>query len=538
MPPLGGSKIAAMMPDAGLQRQPPQPVPRRELALLYLFFHLLYAASSPGDLMTDTQTRWNVARRILDTGWVDVEPGMAALWTEGIDGRKYTVWSLGQSILFLPFVLAGRALAALPLALPGDADQYGQFLACVLLFPAIGALGPLLVFLIAQQAGFSLRAARRGAVTLGVATMHWQHSVNSVDETQAALCILLAFWAVQREWADDALRWPLLAWLATGLGLWFRLPSVLLTGVTLGIGFGFKLASVQAAGGRWAVLRRWVLSGLVAGGPLFAAFGWLNAVRFGSPLETGYAAVMRERLGLGLFETPFWFGLAGMLFSPGKGLFVFNPILLAALPGIAGLWGRQRRLAVLVAAVLLVSLSFHARHTTWAGDLTWGTRYLVSQLGLWVLALLPLLERVRLGWVLRGLLAVSVAIQAASVVYNYGLEFFQDRRHGLVPDAYIWRPAESQLFCRFRNLALHALGRPNYTSIPPAVVRPELHHLRTSPEEVRRLHTLHFFPFKARAATGNLRVFRVLLVLWIALLVATAAAGLLWRRVARVQPAG
>lgn len=553
---------------------------RKELLLLYACFHLLYAASSPGDLMTDSQTRWNAAERLLDTGWVDVTPETASLYAPGRDGKLYMPWSMGQSVLLLPFVLAGRIMAALPLPLPGTSEMYGQFLACMLLFPATGALCLVLVYRIALDAGFAQQAARLAAIVLGLATMHWQHSVNSVDETQAAVCILAALWATQRVWRRAAdsrpgrehayasgegmppvdgergrparraftpLPYRLIACAALGVGLWFRLPSIALIGLILLLGIVFELVSLADAPARRRALLRWIAAGVIGAGPLLAAFAWFNWVRFGSPLETGYAAVMRDRLGVdGLFDTPLWFGLTGMLISPGKGIFVFNPILLLAIPGGWLLWRRDRRLALVIAAVFAVSVLLHARHSTWAGDLTWGSRYLVSQLGLLTLALLPLLpasgtkprrwsSRSRRGAVFVGLLSLSVVIQASSVVYNYGLEFFQDRRQGLIPDGYIWRPAESQLVRRCQNLYLHAIGRPNYTSIPPEIVRPELHHLVTTPEQVERLHALHFFPFKALAVTGSRPLFAVLLVLWLTLLTLLAWVSLYWRRCVRLS---
>ncbi len=519
-----------MMTDTGQADQRARLPVKRELLLLFATFHLLYAATSPGDLMTDTQTRWLVAQRWLDTGWIDVEPGTVPLWAAGTDGRQYMVWSLGQSVLFVPFVLAGRAIDALPIPLPGSADLYGQFLACLGLFPALGAASLVVLYRIVIESGFSRRAARWLAVALGAGTMHWQHSVNSVDESQAALCILLTVWAVQRSWRLDAMRWPIVAGVATACGVWFRLPSFLFCGVILAAGAAFRCCPDGGATISWARhAARWAAAALAAA-PLVALFAWFNFVRFGSPLETGYEQVMRDRLGVGMFDTPAWFGALGMLISPGKGVFVFNPVLLACIPGVWLLARARPRLAIIVLGVVAAGVALHSRHTTWAGDLTWGTRYLVSQLGVWTLALAPLVDRARPAAALRVLLYVSIALQGASVFYSYGLEFFQDRRHGMIPDGYIWRPAESQLVCRIRNLVLHAVGAPSYESTPPATPRPELHQLITTRDEVRRLHAVHFFPFKALAATGDRRLFLVLLPVWLAIVAGAAVSAAAWRR--------
>jgi len=255
-----------------------------------------------------------------------------------------------------------------------------------------------------------------------------------------------------------------------------------------------------------------------------------NAVRFGSPLETGYEEAVRTGLGVGLFETPFYLGAAGLLVSPGKGVLLFNPLLVLAMPGAWALRRTRPRLATMIVGTLIVSVLLHGRCTTWAGDFTWGPRYLASQVGLWMLGLSPLLARPRgrrWCWVV---LAASACIQFASVFYSYALEFCQDGRKGLLPDGYVWHPRESQLFIRFQNMGLHAAGRPNYDSIPPATPRPAVLQMQTPREAVRLAHAVHFFPFKAYAYTGNRKLFAALLAIWLGLLILLMLTAWAWRR--------
>jgi len=277
-----------------------------------------------------------------------------------------------------------------------------------------------------------------------------------------------------------------------------------------------ELVQSGSAAARIRSLSRWLLAGILGFGPFLVLVGTYNAVRFGSAFDTGYASAHLNQLGgIALFETPLPSGLAGMLLSPGKSVFLFCPVLLAAFVGFRVLWRHHRTLTVAILAALTSTVLFHSKYTFWAGDLAWGPRYLASGMGIWVLGMIPAVSRPRFSGGFVAVLSLSVCVQLASIVYSFGLEFYQDRRHGTIPDGYVWRPVESQLFCRFRNIALHALGRPDYNSIPPKKENPNTHQVSTTPESVRRLHAINIFPFKARALTGDNLLSAVLLAVWL-----------------------
>lgn len=533
--PATQPKQAALDPRAG---DPPRRAPADGL-FLFLFILLLYAATSSGDLITDSETRWLVAKRLLDTGWVDLDPGQVQASAIGVDGRAYCIWAMGQSLCYVPFVLAGRGLAALPLPIAGSADMFGQFLASLLMFPAFGAACAVLVYRIVRDAGGTAAGARATALLTALGTMHWQHTINTMEESQVALCLLLSVWAMQRVWQHD--RWTdrLLVLLAMGLAVSFRYSAAVMCAPIGLVGFAVDLAARRGWPQRTARIGQWFAAGAAGLLPFLAAIAWFNHVRFGSWTETGYGLAYRDGYGgLGMFATPLLDGLAGMLLSPGKSVLLYNPVLLLAIPGFLLLCKRSRGLAAIIAAVLATTLIFHARFTVWAGDLTWGPRYLASTLGIAMLAAWPILSAGHARTLVWTIAATSIAIQLASTVYSLGLEFYQDRRQGLIPGEHVWRPAESQLVRRVRNIALHLAGRRILTSIPPDEIRPELHQTPVTPEEVHRLHTVAYFPFKAYYNTGSTRVLAVMLALWLGLIAAAAGVALAWRRAAqRAAPA-
>jgi len=485
----------------------------KEPFLLFLCFYLLYAATSPGDLIADSQIRWRVAAQLVDTGWFDLPPEEAYRYAIGRDGKRYSFYGLAAWACLVPFVLAGEWLAVL-LPHVGTPDMLGQFLASLLLFPACGALALVLVYSLALEASGDRPIARWIAIATGLATMHWHHSVSTGDEMQTAICILTCFWAFQRAWNSDHWRFPLLVCGAAGLGACVRISSLVVLVPVFILGLSFDLAARPQRAARRSRLRQWLVAAAVGLAPWAVLLGGYNAVRFGSPLQSGYAPALLSRASdMHLFQTPLLDGLTAMLFSPGKGVIVFNPLLLMAIPGLFVLQREKHRLAALIVVSFASSLIFHSKYTFWAGDFTWGPRYLASLMAVMMLGLIPILRFAALRALFVALFALSVPIQSASVIYNYGLEFFQDGRHGIVPDAYVWRVAESQLVCRFRNIALHALGHPDYACIPPPVERPELRQTTRSPGQVRRMHVVHFFPFKARANIDSRTVFAALLIL-------------------------
>jgi hypothetical protein len=486
----------------------------RDKSFIFLCFFTLYAVTASGDLIGDSEIRWTVAKRFVDTGWVDLPPDTTPLYALGRDGKPYSLSGPGQSVFLLPFVVAGQWLTAL---MPSrvTADQVGQLLASVIFFPACGALAIVVAYAIVVDLTARRDIARWIAVVYGLATMHWHHTVNTYEESQVAVCLLTTLWALQRASPGGGWSYLATAFGAMGLALFFRVSSVVASAPLVLVALGYDLLRSGAPIDAVRLAGRWFVAGLVGLGPFVVLVGAFNAVRFGSPWESGYAPAHLEQLGgIRLFETPLLVGLSGMLLSPGKSVFLFNPILLPVIPGFLRLWRVHRRLAACVLACLASTLVFHSRYTFWAGDLAWGPRYLASTMGLCVLGLVPLLECDRPHRKLTVLMVLSIGVQLASIVYSFGLEFFQDRRHGTIPDGYVWRAAESQLVGRFRNIALHLASRPNLASIPPERERAATHQVTTSGESVRRLHAVNVFPFKALAFGAGNRIFSALLAVW------------------------
>jgi hypothetical protein len=126
-------------------------------------------------------------------------------------------------------------------------------------------------------------------------------------------------------------------------------------------------------------------------------------------------------------------GLAGLLLSPSRGLFVFSPFLLFAIPASVAAWRRSGALfdRCLVVAVAFTLAAF-ARWRIWWGGHSFGYRLLIELLPLLILLIAgfwPEIARSRAGVALfGGLAAASVFVQWLGVaVYPSGFNQNIDR---------------------------------------------------------------------------------------------------------------
>jgi hypothetical protein len=130
--------------------------------------------------------------------------------------------------------------------------------------------------------------------------------------------------------------------------------------------------------------RRRVLGFVLGGLPVAAVLLAYSQYAFGSPFSFGQlgvgTAVAQAKTGQpGLWQTPLWLGMAGLLLSPARGLFVHTPLALFAVWGMVRAfrdpgWKDLRPLAV---AVLLL-LGLASKWFDWWGGWCFGYRPIVD----------------------------------------------------------------------------------------------------------------------------------------------------------------
>jgi hypothetical protein len=336
---------------------------------------LLFALSGGGRVAgSDEVTMLELSRALL-RGSIAVPEGATLA---GPDGRHYTKNAAGQAVLALPVVaLAEAGAGALRLA-PARRDLAVRF--GVSFFGAlVTALLLALLYGGARALGAGAGAALGAAAMLGFTTPTWIYAKSFMAEPLQALGLLLALLGAALAPGEVLPGRRRRHALAAGLGVLLAV-SVKLTMLPLALACLVPMIGAPA--------RVWLAPALGLALALAGHAGY-NLARFGTLLETGYGA----QASAAAFTTPALVGLYGLLLSSGKGVAWFAPALWLA---PRGWWaatrraGRHRarwseltpagRAAWGALALWLAGLALYCRFQHWAGDGSFGPRYLVPLL--------------------------------------------------------------------------------------------------------------------------------------------------------------
>ncbi len=317
---------------------------------------LLFLATAGGRITaSDEYTMYRLTESLVTRHAVWVEAGNAE---RGPDGKLYPKAALGEALAAAPFFAAGK-VAALPFA-PARRELVTRAVTSLLNAFVGGALGALL-FLLFLQVGASPRGAVFWSVATCLATPLWVYAKSFLTEPLLALGLVAGLYGALR-FRDSGS--PLHA-LVAGLGL----------GGTLLVKYALAPAVVLVALPFLPSLKRWrgAWPGVLAVALCVALALAYNAARTGSPLGSGYG----RQATPAAFSTPLFVGLYGLLLSSGKGVIWFAPLTLLVPAAIPAATRRLGNVARGIAGALAVSLVVYASFEHWAGDGSWGPRYLV-----------------------------------------------------------------------------------------------------------------------------------------------------------------
>jgi len=277
-------------------------------------------------------------------------------------------------------------------------------------------------FALCLQLGYARATALKLTLLLGFGTLLWAHSKDTFEHPQEAFFGLAGLLFAYRALKEERRRLYFIAGLCFGAALLTRESAI----------FFFLPTLIYLL----AKSRHFPMKALAAGGlcllgvlPFALTMAWYNLARAGSPFIEGHQATGH----FALFDCPLTRGLAGLLISPGKGLFEYNPVLLLLVifPScLLFFWRKRRGISLLFACISLCYLLLYARFRYWDGGLCWGPRYLLPIIPL---LLLPLGEifppgksasRVRKA-VVALLVGISVLIQLSSVLVDHQIWFYE-----------------------------------------------------------------------------------------------------------------
>jgi len=244
--------------------------------LLFVASFLLYSLASPGNIPGDSEIRWSVARQILRNGEFYLEDSMqTGNCAIGAGDRRYSFYGLGQTICMLPFAATGLAIEKLAGINPRISDLTGQFLASVILFPAIGAIVVYVFYRLIIALGYSQSSAILAGSLLAFGTMHFHYSVNTQEQTQVVLLMVLAILLMVKYQQKHHFVYAWLFCCALGMCLIFRLDSAVMIFPIYLAAVLFEVFSSDKKS-LSNIVGKWFLAGVLGAGGFIVFCGWYN----------------------------------------------------------------------------------------------------------------------------------------------------------------------------------------------------------------------------------------------------------------------
>ena len=514
---------------------------RDPLVLLCMIAGLLACVVQSGELGTSDTTH-----RLQTTHWIwTSEPQVfpneyPEFGIHGRGGRLYSWYGIGQSLLMLPSDIVGTWISHWHIFAHYEDDP--AIRSIVVTYTTnilLNVLTALIAFRFLRQLNFGLKQSIAGVLALLFATTHLHYTQNMMENNYIMLLTLTGF-SFQYGWfrtnnrralfyGSCALGLNLLTRLTTGMDL---IAAALFLAFTLWFD-GKSRAQLEARGSKPTTFIREIqlrfTDYIKVAAPVYAFFLLLDRVyqfyRFGSFTNTYLALGARELRQIDPtlppnypWITPFHVGFLGPLFQPGKSIFLFDPLLLPAILLLVLLWKRLtpevRAYGVASLLLLLTYVSFYARYADWAGDFSWGDRYVSTSVQFVALMFVPMLLRYRerlgeLAWCAGiTIIVISVAIQLASLAFWMPLEIYQMETLG--------HPT-FVIALRFKNIIAFALGKMDAWGL-------NNHSMTEDPWDYVHITTWNFLPFlMRRVGAAPAWVGNVALALWSTLVAALTA---------------
>ena len=362
--------------------------------------------------------------------------------TVRVEVQPVALPSAGDAVLFVRVVALQDGRSGAWITVPGgprlgSADQTPAFferLGYSLLNGFVTATTAVLLLALVVLLGYSVGAAVCVALGFGLGTLAWPYATYDFSEPTAALFLIAGTTAIYA-----ARRYP--RW-ALGLGFAAGTAFVLAVGAKYTSAIIIPLIVLQAV---WLGLRqsaapheRRVALALVLTLALLGLLGLLAMIAIAGRVPI----VLGEWLGglqRGWLSLPIWIGLRGLLFSPGKSLFLYAPVLILAVLGMPAFWRRHRTEGLLFLVAPWLFVLVFSMKSVWHGG-GWGPRYLVMIVPFLAITAAPVVQSLVSGdgshikrRLLRAccglLLALSCAVQVMGVTKHPNLYPIMFRDH-------------------------------------------------------------------------------------------------------------
>lgn len=413
--------------------------------------------------VTDGAAMYFMATSIVDRSWIDVDihPNTHG-GKYGPDGRYYMPFGFLQPLMAVPLLLLGRLFQNWYQTnyLPFFTVTWFNWLMC-------GLLNALIYYSFLQ-----FRVSKYIALIIGFAitfsTPFWVYSQTFFSEPLTAVLSLSAWLLMYKSYQKNSLSILILSGLLAGMITWVRplgglvIPPLVLYLLLL------ELKKNKLNNNSKNSLKPFFAFVLAACASVSVYF-YYNWLRFGNIFETGY-----DKLPSGLprsFTLNAVTGFNILLFSPGKSILLFTPLLLLVPVSIIIVVKKRVFIPETVFSLLtgFLYLSVLSRWVRIEGGVAWGPRLFLPALPILFLSLIPICHQSKRSfYILITVLAITgTVIQIPGILVNFSTYI---TRH---QDEY-FSPRDGQYMFSFNPFPGHLAEMKHYIKVLP--------HLEPKPE--------------------------------------------------------
>lgn len=402
---------------------------RIETSIIFLSIIICYCLTNYGGIRSpDNEITFRVGQSIASHLRFSVERPLT--WrgfgiARGKDGRFYSVFGPLESIILAPLIGFSNIVAHtdwyknvnIPLShylnnglkdylinqRPKDLKPHILRFTVSYLFILISLFGVIFLYLIMRRFA-STHPSIWAATLFALGTIAWAYSGTLFSEPLATLFVLVSLFLLIKERPK-----PLYAGIFLGLATMTHITSILFAP------FFFIYLILK---------KRKIAEYLIGFAIPLLLLGLYNYIRFGNLFETGRTADLfgESRYIYSHFVAP-WRGLYGLLFSAGKGLFVYSPALILGLIGWRSLHRKDRVLSFTLIGAIASRILFIASRSDWPGGFCLGPRYLLPILPFFTLPVAPWLDELitkKKYLTLYGLLIITTLCFTQQLYLNLG----------------------------------------------------------------------------------------------------------------------
>ena len=388
----------------------------------------VYGLTAPGYIdISDGQNMFAVTTSIVEDRDFSISPELGG--RPGVLGQHYSKYGIAWSALAVPFYILGNALDT---AIPALAGRMTVFLVSMINV-LVTVLTCLILLRFCRALGFSPDTAALVTLAYGLGTMAWHYALKPFSEPLVALGLLSSSYLLYRNREAPSHWRPLIAGACMALAIMAKTSALIFVPPII-------LYVLLGQQGSWrARIKLGVAPFLLAVSLGILVVGAYNYLRFDDWLETGYGFE-----GAGTAFDPSWdsffYALYGFLLSPGKSVFLYNPVLLPSFLLLPRFFGHHPKEGFLALACSVLVLVFHSNLViSWYAGWSWGPRFLLP---VFPLALLPIaaVQRaaprtdarpMRRKHLILATLVISIAVQIVAIAVS-PRRFYHE--HGNIQD--------------------------------------------------------------------------------------------------------